>query len=111
MTRTVFRYKSDADMPVTFNELRAAIEAQGHDTNCDINDHWSDKPCNCGHAAVLTALTTLEHEHAERERRLREVQHSWSIGHYAIAEQQLAEILDSPSDTNTIAPGETNDNP
>lgn len=38
------------------NIVRRLAEAQGHDTNCDVNDHWTDKPCNCGHAELLEAL-------------------------------------------------------
>ena len=77
---------------MNFHDLRRAAEVQGHDTNCDVNDHWQDKPCNCGHVVWLTTLDAAEahlREMAERE--------DDSIGFRGL-QQELAAFLNPPDD-------------
>ena len=102
-------------MQGTIDKLRRAIEAIGHWSDCDARLKSDDYPveelCDCPFPGALAALATLEREHAERERRLREnvlkiLDNGMYTDHHGrgvlydtqyvnFAHDQLAEILDS----------------
>ena len=98
---------------MNFDELRKAIEAMRHDENCcavAINRRHV-VPCNCRKARALSALSILEREYVERERRLREeVLEVLNDGFFEespaiydaqtvnFAHRKLAEILDLPKE-------------
>ena len=105
---------------MNFDDLRRAIEASAYHSRLCTQDRESRKViCHeiCPRHAVLAALATLEREHAERERRLREDVLQWLDSGFSYADtfpesetirvyddqdvnfahRKLAEILDSPT--------------